>query len=253
LITYVLQPIFGCDVGGVRATNVVCMIALAWIVEKIFSHRMGGGQKAGYGTFSAAHSALNIALLPPLFFFSALYYTDVASTLSVMLCFYPLICSDESAVKPIWWHLRLFVFGLVSLTFRQTNIFWVAVFPAAAVVLRELDQGHELVKESMYNKSKGFGDTMANVARTSWKMDVLYDPPVRDASMEGRFARTRQSTNTSSQHSQTTPKPSYRSPHAPPNSQHNRNASYKSSRRSNLSSPSSPRLSHSSSSTAAWS
>jgi alpha-1,2-glucosyltransferase len=251
LITYVLQPIFGCDVGGVRATNVVCMVALAWIVEKIFSHRMGGAQKAGYGTFSAAHSALNIALMPLLFFFSALYYTDVASTLSVMLCFYPLICSDESVVKQIWWHLRLFVLGLVSLTFRQTNIFWVAVFPAAAVVLRELDQGHELVKESMYNKSKGFGDTMASVARTSWKMDVLFDPPVRDASMEGEFVRDYQVTNISLQQSQTTPKHSYPSPHAPPNSRHNRNASCKSSRRCSLSSPSSPPSSLSSSSTAA--
>lgn len=187
MITYCLRPIFGCDVGGVRATNVVCMIALTWILEKIFSHRMGGGQAAKHGVFLASHSALNTALLPPLFFFSALYYTDVASTLSVMLCFYPLICSDESEVKQIWWHLRLFLLGLVSLSFRQTNIFWVAIFPAAAVLLRELDQGHELVKESIYNKSKGFGDTMANVARTTWKMDVLYDPPVRDASMEGKF------------------------------------------------------------------
>ena len=232
----------------------VCMIALAWIVEKIFSHRMG--REGGHGTFSAAHSALNIALLPPLFFFSALYYTDVASTLSVMLCFYPLICSDErasdkSAVKQVWWHLRLFVLGLVSLTFRQTNIFWVAVFPAAAVVLRELDQGHELVKESMYNKSKGFGDTMTNVARTSWKMDVLYDPPVRDASMEGSFARNDRFMDTRSPHSQTTPKPSSPSPHVPPNSRPNRSASYKSSAHCSLSSPSLLHSSPSSSSTAA--
>lgn len=185
VITYALQPIFGCDVSGTRATNVVCMIALAWIVEKIFTQRMGGGQEARHGAFLSSHSALNIALMPPLFFFSALYYTDVASTLSVMLCFYPLICSDESNIKQIWWHLRLFVLGLVSLTFRQTNIFWVAIFPAAAVVLRELDQGHELVKESMYNKSKGFGDTLGSVFKTTWRMEVLYDPPVRDASMEG--------------------------------------------------------------------
>jgi alpha-1,2-glucosyltransferase len=187
VITYILKPIFGCDVGGTRATNVVCMIALAWIVEKIFTQRMGGGQEARHGAFLSSHSALNIALLPPLFFFSALYYTDVASTLSVMLCFYPLICSDESNVKQIWWHLRLFVLGLVSLSFRQTNIFWVAVFPAAATALRELDQGHELVKESMYNKSKGFGDTLGSVFKTTWRMEVLYDPPVRDASMEGMF------------------------------------------------------------------
>jgi alpha-1,2-glucosyltransferase len=132
MITYALKPIFGCDVSGVRATNVVCMIALAWIVEKIFSQRMGGGQEARSGALLSTHSALNIALLPPLFFFSALYYTDVASTLSVMLCFYLLIRSDESNIKQIWWHLRLFVLGLVSLSFRQTNIFWVAVFPAGS-------------------------------------------------------------------------------------------------------------------------
>jgi hypothetical protein len=86
------------------------------------------------------------------------------------------------------------------------------------VVLRELDQGHELVKESMYNKSKGFGDTMSNVARTSWKMDVLYDPPVRDASMEGTFARNHHHTNIGLQDSQTTPKQSSRSQHVPSNS-----------------------------------
>jgi alpha-1,2-glucosyltransferase len=39
----------------------------------------------------------------------------------------------------------------------------------------------------MYNKSKGFGDTMGSVFKTTWRMEVLYDPPVRDASMEGMF------------------------------------------------------------------
>lgn len=173
--------------AGVRATNIVCMIALAWIVERIFRHRMNNRPDEKGRSWLSSHSALNTALLPPLFFFSALYYTDVASTLSVLMCFYPLICSDESEVKQIWWHLRLFFLGLVSLSFRQTNIFWVAVFPAVAVLFRELDQGHEVIKESMFNRSKGFGDTYFNVAKTSWKMEVLYDPPVRDASAEGTF------------------------------------------------------------------
>lgn len=48
--------------------------------------------------------------------------------------------------------------GGVALGFRQTNIFWVAVFPAAIRLVRELDQGHHLVKESMYKGAEGFGD-----------------------------------------------------------------------------------------------
>lgn len=169
------------------------MIAFAWIIEKIFIQRMSRRQDEQHGgSWLSAHCALNVALMPPLFFFSGLYYTDVASCLSVMMCFYPLICSDESAVKQIWWHLRLFFLGLISLTFRQTNVFWVAVFPAAAVVLRELDQGHEVIKDSMYNRASGFGDSLTSVARTTWKMEVLYDPPVRDASLEGMFSFSEQ-------------------------------------------------------------
>lgn len=77
------------------------------------------------------------------------------------------------------------VLGLLSLTFRQTNIFWVAVMPAILTTVVELDQGHKVVKESMYRRAEGFGDSMMSLARTSWKMGVVYDPPVRDAFFEG--------------------------------------------------------------------
>ena len=75
--------------------------------------------------------------------------------------------------------------GSVSLMFRQTNIFWVAIFPAAIVLVSELDRGHRVVKNSMYRRTEGFGDTVLSVARTSWKMEVVFDPSVRDAWIEG--------------------------------------------------------------------
>lgn len=70
--------------------------------------------------------------------------------------------------------------------FRQTNIFWVAVFPAILTLVVELDRGHRVVKESMYRRADGFGDTTFSVAKTSWKMEVVYDPPIRDAFFEGK-------------------------------------------------------------------
>ena len=66
-----------------------------------------------------AHTVLNMCLFPALFFFYALYYTDVASTFSVLYAYY---CHLKKQKK------RLFLAGLVSLWFRQTNIFWVAIF-----------------------------------------------------------------------------------------------------------------------------
>ena len=87
-----------------------------------------------------------------------------------------------------WWQNPILVsLGLISLMFRQTNIFWVVVFPAGIVLVRNLDKGHEVVKESMYRRAEGFGDSFASVARTSWKMEVVYDPSVRDAWLEGEM------------------------------------------------------------------
>lgn len=79
------------------------------------------------------HTAVNIALFPPLFFFCALFYTDVASTVSV-LAFWAYF-SRVRATWTIAQGICLTLLGLLSLTFRQTNIFWVAVFPAGLTLV----------------------------------------------------------------------------------------------------------------------
>lgn len=63
------------------------------------------------------HSAVNIALFPPLFFFSALYYTDVLSTLFVVLFYVTFLSSCRSSV-PIWYRMITLVpLGVASLLF----------------------------------------------------------------------------------------------------------------------------------------
>ena len=166
---------------------------MARYAEQISSLYLESGQRddktrlgAASRRWRAAHTGLNIALFPPLFFFSALYYTDVTSTLSV-LAFHKHLVLQQST--PLWQrNAMLFILGALSLTFRQTNIFWVAVFPAAIVLVSEIDSGHDLVKGSMYRRVDGFGDSLVSVMKQSWKTNALYDPPVTEARFDGMLS-----------------------------------------------------------------
>lgn len=89
----------------------------------------------------ALHSAFNICLFPPLFFFSALYYTDIASTVSVVLCYRHFVEVYRNNSPTLLQEVVTVLLGVVSLSFRQTNIFWVSVFPAGLLVVSKVDLG----------------------------------------------------------------------------------------------------------------
>lgn len=76
------------------------------------------------------HAAFNIALFPPLFFFSGLFYTDVLST-CLVLRMYKLFLQRE---RGVW----LYMAGILALTMRQTNIFWVAIYMGGLEAVRTL-------------------------------------------------------------------------------------------------------------------
>jgi hypothetical protein len=85
-----------------------------------------------------AHIAANITLFPPLFLFSALYYTDIASLLSVLLAFHCYMRGRHQPFSVSKAALQVLV-GAVSLSFRQTNVFWVAIFPMGLTALDVLE------------------------------------------------------------------------------------------------------------------
>lgn len=64
----------------------------------------------------AAMTALTLSLLPVLFFFNFLYYTDVGSTFLVMFM-YLLHLHDNKIMASI--------VGVVAIVFRQTNVVWI--------------------------------------------------------------------------------------------------------------------------------
>lgn len=63
--------------------------------------------------------ALNLAILPPLYFFSHVYYTDTLS-LTFLLAFSRLCFTNKH-------RLFILIFGALSILMRQTNVVWIAM------------------------------------------------------------------------------------------------------------------------------
>lgn len=128
--------------------------------------------------FNRAHTAINVGLFPCIFFFSALYYTDVASTLTVLI-YYGLTIgpsrNDTSQITKIFW-------ALASLSMRQTNIFWVAIFPAGLALVNEAKSYQEQSKKDQPPKD------WQTVIHDSWTNASFFDPSVDEASIEGQEA-----------------------------------------------------------------
>jgi alpha-1,2-glucosyltransferase len=133
---YLFSTILG-NLGGVRSCNVSVLRYLNTVFLTFLMAYAGACRASIYKVtlnaryWELTHTALNIALFPPLFFFSGLFYTDVLSTCVVLLS-YRLWLEKRSG---IW----LYVVGIVALSMRQTNIFWVAVFMGGLEAVRALD------------------------------------------------------------------------------------------------------------------
>jgi alpha-1,2-glucosyltransferase len=124
-----------------------------------------------------AHSALNIALFPPLFFFSALFYTDVMSTLTSLLA-YSVFLRKKTTPGSLFDNVSAILVGVVALFFRQTNIFWVAVFPAGLAVVEALKTSESLSRVQAQRSA-------LEIIQESWSRSIIYDCPVEDAGIEG--------------------------------------------------------------------
>ncbi|KAF1940815.1 hypothetical protein EJ02DRAFT_379113 [Clathrospora elynae] len=186
LVSKLLAPFLGCDTSSLRALNAgaICLICLlsCGILRRLRARNNPINQETkGVRTSEPqnlvdcraraldAHSALNIALFPPLFFFSALYYTDVMSTMVVLLSYSGYLTSESVAGE-----LSTVFIGVSALFFRQTNIFWVAIFPAGLAVVDVLK------REAEHPASPTVGDYKA-ILHDSWSKGIIYDCSIQDA------------------------------------------------------------------------
>lgn len=182
-----------CDLATLRQSNTVALaggvlLPTFWL----FIYRNEARGKVGTlwinttvdrDVMRALHTALNVCLFPPFFFFSGLYYTDVMSTACV-LTFLALRESEYLGARRVFRGFVLTVVGLVALSFRQTNIFWVAVFPAAleAVSLLKSISLHGSLSETASMKA---ANSWTEFLQASWQRGTIYDPPFDETYVEG--------------------------------------------------------------------
>lgn len=139
-----------------RATNVILLYLLL-----IALYVLTAVSRKSVDYESVLQREFSIIAFPLIWFFSALYYTDLFSVFTVVLChiFWSAGASADGSSKFLYQVLHL-VAGLVSLASRQTNIFWVAVYLGGLQVIQSVKQNAGA--------------------------DQVYDPPIAEAYVEGQ-------------------------------------------------------------------
>jgi alpha-1,2-glucosyltransferase len=220
-LSWVINLVLGdCSTSFLRALNAgaVCIIfLLAYDILRTLNRR-----NPKRPSLYDVHSALNISLFPPLFFFSGLYYTDVISTLVVLGVYAMFLKSVEKGTGAPWEGFTLIPPAILALYFRQTNIFWVAVFPAGLALVNvlklpqqsyedelnkfvtkedeerwrcsvpechELFTGHRSWRKHVekHTELTRFlkSNDVISIIKKSWSGGYVYDCPVQHASLEG--------------------------------------------------------------------
>lgn len=180
-----------CSETDLRMTNWVAILVLIFtaidcrrLIETRLAERGERRPRPSSLSFHAVHIGMNIGLFPLLFFFSALYYTDIFSTLMVLFAFQNHLERVGPKGKP--WRNDFFVIllGVASLFMRQTNVFWVVVFMGGLEAI-EAAKAVPAVKPQPPSR----GDLMANIKYFAWRSSLgeIHDLALNQASLEGEF------------------------------------------------------------------
>ncbi|KAH7134263.1 DIE2/ALG10 family-domain-containing protein [Dactylonectria macrodidyma] len=139
LVPGVIKPGFSpasyvCDAQSLRASSAVALMVLAYLAlqcrHEIEARLYEAHSSTKLRIFSqySLHTAVNIALFPVLFFFSGLYYTDVASTAAVLAAYLHHLRRLGQDRSSLGSDVFAVILGIATLFFRQTNVFWVVVY-----------------------------------------------------------------------------------------------------------------------------
>jgi alpha-1,2-glucosyltransferase len=176
---YAFATIFGnlarirnCDVETLRWFSTIVLVFTSFYAGSCYTII---ARYTGLKHPSVLHNALNIALFPPLFFFAGLFYTDVLSTCVVLKMYRDFLYNRSG----IWLYLT----GLLALTMRQTNIFWVAVFLGGLEVVRTLKTTEPLPRSNDSNSWK----EIAKAAFNRYERGEIHDVPLCDAEIYGMY------------------------------------------------------------------
>lgn len=167
-----------CTVLDLRLFNAT-ILPLAMVVALSCRHLI---QKQWSGRINHAisiHTAFNMALFPPLFFFSGLFYTDLLSTLNILVVYALFLQSEQ---RNNWIVLPA---SILALTMRQTNIFWVAVFLGGLEAVRTVSD-KPVVKKDDY-VVPGYWKDRLWFELDKWSRGNVHDVSLTDAGILGTY------------------------------------------------------------------
>ena len=178
-----------CTASSLRHTNLLATMAVALVAAQcrslVEARTAKPDVKSARGaSLYAFHTAFNIALFPVIFFFSGLYYTDVASTLAVLVAFKNHLArlgNDTRILDGLWTVLL----GVVALFMRQTNVFWVVVYMGGVEAVHAIRS----IKPAPVEPPKGPLSIVEHIKFYVWRDSVgeLHDPTLNKSNPEGEF------------------------------------------------------------------
>ncbi|KFZ13734.1 hypothetical protein V501_03576 [Pseudogymnoascus sp. VKM F-4519 (FW-2642)] len=170
----------GCTAAELRGIGAVALAALLVVCYFLRGSLSGNGQRVDW-SWKVAHEALNVCLFPPLFFFSGLYYTDVLSTLVIVVAYFAFQRGAGGA--SVGGGLLAYGLGVVGLVMRQTNVFWVGVFLAGMEWVRTCT---DMVAKRPSRGGKGEDASLIERALGPYTRGELHDPSIEEAGPLGK-------------------------------------------------------------------
>lgn len=186
-----------CSAFTLRMTNWLAVIFLPFVVLQCrrlveARHRAEQDPRAsGSVSIYAVHTAVNAALFPLIFFFSGLYYTDVFSTLVVLVAFWNHLervgPSARGASSSFYQARRsdilVILLGVASLFMRQTNVFWTVVFMGGL----EAVHAARSLRPPPTSPGKFDRETMVKFYLWRYSQGEVHDPLLHEAGLEGKL------------------------------------------------------------------
>ncbi|MCJ1479367.1 glucosyltransferase [Lambiella insularis] len=114
------------------------------------------------------HAAVNVCLFPPLFFYHALFYTDITSSAVVLHAYMDFRIQQK---------VNQYLLSVAALCLRQTNISWVAIYLGGLEVVQNLSKERSRVESTQ-------GLIFVGPMAQSWENACLYDPLASEAFLE---------------------------------------------------------------------
>ncbi|KAL9950008.1 hypothetical protein ACHAQF_000259 [Verticillium nonalfalfae] len=123
-----------CKAGDLRLHNAFALFGVVFCAVYCRHHleaqhrAISGRQPLKSVSTYSLMTGVNISLFPVLFFFSGLYYTDVVSTLVVLVAYVNHLNRVGRPANGVLNDIYTITLGVSALSLRQTNIFWVVVY-----------------------------------------------------------------------------------------------------------------------------